>query len=187
MTRRDKTVLTWLTAVLALCAALGVLAVLTRSDAARVAAFANRFTGFDTLAFTAPAEVTCAAEAESLSVAWAAGSDGFAAQSAAIPLAAAGAVQADVYIGGTRNYQDGAYVGFRAWLTLTLLRQGEAVGQASAPLPLASDKGRRRLYSVRAQAQGAQADAYTLCLTVEPTGGALPAGELTCAWLEVTP
>lgn len=187
MTRRQKTFFLWFTLALAVASGLGVLGVLSQSDAARLAAFENRFVDLRTLAFATPPGATLAAEEKALTVAWAAGDSGFAEESAPLPLPDSKALQADVYIGGTRNADGAQRYGFRAYLTLTLLRAGEAVGQTTLELPLASDKERTRLYSLRADAQGALADAYTLRLAVEPVDGALAAGQLKLAWLEVTP
>ncbi len=187
MTRRQKTFFLWFTLALAVASGLGVLGVFAKSDAARLTAFENRFVDLRTLAFATPPGATLAADAEALSVMWEAGGSGFAEECAPLPLPGSGAVQADVYIGGTRNAEGARRYGYRAYLTLTLLRAGETVGQTALELPLASDKERARLYSLRAEAHGAQADAYTLRLTVEPADGVLAAGQLKLAWLEVTP
>lgn len=187
MSLRERKILVWFLAVLCACSALGTLVVATKSDAAQVDAFARRFTDFTSVALTAPPAVTLQAEAHRLTAAWPQAAAGFTVQTGKLPLrTGADHAQVDVYIGGTQNTMgSGETFGFRAYLTLTLWQGDTALRIAREEIYLASDKERQRLYSLRTDGRGA--DACTVGWAVEPVGGSLPEGILTCAWLEVLP
>lgn len=188
----------WMAGILTgLCAfaALGVGWVLAKQEPGRVEAFATRFTGFDTLALTAAAEITLAVTPDTLQAKWpaqavgAVGEGGLAIQSRRIPLGArsSAVLQADVSVGGAQNTWGARREGYRVWLALTLYRGGVPCGESRVEILLASDKERARLYSLRVPYGQTAPDAYGLSLTVTPENGALAAGALTCAWLEVIP
>lgn len=187
MSMRERKILIWFLAVLCACSALGTLVVVTKSGTAQVDAFAQRFADFTSITLTAPPAVTLSTEAHRLTAAWPQAADGFTVQTGKLPLrAGADHAQVDVYVGGTQNTAEGGEpLGFRAYLTLTLWQGDTALRTAREVLTLASAKERQRLYSLRADGRGA--NACTIAWVVEPTGGSLPEGTLTCAWLEVLP
>ena len=190
MTLRERRFLLWFLAGLCVLAALGVWVVLAQAAPARVAAFAGRFADFTALSPAAPPTVTLTVTPLRITAAWPQGdAQGFAIQTQPQPLAAGTTrVQADAYIGGTQNTAGGAdRYGFRAYVTLTLWRNGQAVDTRRLEAPLASDKDRLRLNSLCAEVGATGADAYSVGRAVEPVGGVLAQGTLVCAWLEVLP
>ena len=189
MKKRERLIIVGLLACLSLLSALGVWAVTQKADAQQTAAFASRFADCTALGITATQGVTLAVEANALTATWpqTAAPLSVASHPLALATPAHSSLQADVYIGGTQNARGAARFGFRAWLTVTLYRDGAVTQTARVEIPLESDKERARLYSVRVPYGTPAPDHYALGWAVEPIVGVTGAGKLTVAWLEVIP
>lgn len=165
--------------------ALGSWYVARKSEAAAVAAFANRFIPFEDMAF-APSDPSIEARVSGnkLEVEWQGSSaDELCVASADIPLEGGRRTQLDMYIGGDRNIYDGARVGYGVWLTLRLYgAAGEAVASESAEVYLQSEKERARLYSLVASGEAAYCRVE---LAIRNEGGAIAPGALLCSFAEV--
>ena len=182
-------------AVLCVFAAVGIGFVLRQNQPQNIAAFANRFTGFSTLALTAPAEMTLAVDADTFTATWSEYQTADAAerpatlsiQSDIVPLTREDAkrLQVDVAIGGTQNTEGLQQFGFGASFTVRLWKGTTALTDTCVQLPLSSKLGRVRLYSVVMNYADLAPDGYQLCWSLTPIEGKIAAGTLQCANLEV--
>jgi hypothetical protein len=189
LSRRDRRTAIIFTLILACLSLSGVLCVVATRPAAGQALPGDDTDAWGNLAFSAESDlVSLTLQNGVLRIEWpqtGVGGARVAARTFPLPRQTT-RLQADMTIGGLQNASGRERSGYVVWFEAELLSDGRVTDTRRIEIPLESEKNRARIYSLLVSIDDTAADAYRLCLTVEPLNGGIGQGYLTCGDPEVT-
>lgn len=184
MKRKEWLVSAIILLVLAMAAAAGTVHVLNKQKPENLAVLTERFVPLSSLGLTANEEITLTEDSKQVLVQWPEGADAFEVKTAPMPLEAANKLLVNATLGGTQNGYARSRWGYRIYMELQTLQNGQLVDSHRIETPFTHHrKDRGVIFAAEANARGA--DAYQVVFTVEPVENALSAGEFHISFWEV--
>lgn len=184
MNQKEKRVIMLTFALLAVLSVLGIVNIRQKSSPSSLAMLAARGEDFSTFDFSGGDLANVTIDDDTLYINWEATSSGsIDIASQPMPLFVGDGVQVDLAIGGQQNTFNSETKNYQVVFRVELMQNGVQVAMKNAPVPLASDKSRQRLYSIALSCGNAKPDAYRIHLIVQQLNGIVKEGTLTCSQL----
>lgn len=184
MKRKEWLISGFILLVLAVISVLGTLHVLEMQKPENLRRLTGRFVPLASLGLNGNNDIAITQQDDCVYIAWQAGKEALTVSTSEIPLEKAQQLLVNATLGGTQNgYRLGRW-GYRLYMELQTLSNGQVVDSHRIETPfIARREDRGRIFAVQAGAE--KADSYRVLFTIEPLDGELTAGQFHIRFWEV--